>query len=154
MYTKHKMLSIFPSWIPLRSHHSEVRQQPKALTKLEWQATFISFTWFTRASQVALVVKKPRANAGHIRHMGSIPGSGRSPGGGHADPFQYSCLENPLQSRAWRLQSMTLQRVGHDWVTNIFTWFTGKLRPKSTAFVQTGSPPHTQYLLCVWGPWD
>ena len=47
------------------------------------------------ASQVALVVKNPPANAGDIRDVGSVPGLGRSPGGGHGNPLQYSCLENP-----------------------------------------------------------
>ena len=44
---------------------------------------------------MALVVKNPAANAGDIRDVGSIPGSGRSPGGGNGNPFQYSCLGNP-----------------------------------------------------------
>ena len=44
------------------------------------------------ASQVALVVKNPPANAGDIRDAGLIPGSGISPGGGHDNPLQYSCL--------------------------------------------------------------
>ena len=48
------------------------------------------------SSQVVLVVKNPPDNAGDIRDAGSIPGSGRSPGGGHGNPFQYSCLENPM----------------------------------------------------------
>ena len=48
------------------------------------------------ASQVALLVKNLPANAADIRDMGSILGSGRSPGGGHGNPFQYSCLENPM----------------------------------------------------------
>ena len=48
------------------------------------------------ASQVVLVVKNPSANAGDIRDTGSIPGSGRSPGGGHSNPLQYSCLENRM----------------------------------------------------------
>ena len=47
------------------------------------------------ASQVALVVKNPPAKAGDIRDVGSVPGLGRSPGGGHGNPLQYSCLENP-----------------------------------------------------------
>ena len=54
-----------------------------------------------RASQVALVVKNPPADAGDKRHAGSIPGSGRSPGGGHGSPLQCSCLENPMHRRAW-----------------------------------------------------
>ena len=53
-----------------------------------------------RASQVALVVKNPPADAEDTRDMGSIPESGRSPGGGHGNPFQYSCLENPMNRGA------------------------------------------------------
>ena len=45
------------------------------------------------ASQVAIAVKNPPANAGDGRDMGSASGSGRSPGGGHDNPLQYSCLE-------------------------------------------------------------
>ena len=48
-----------------------------------------------------LVVKNPPANARDIRDMGSIPGSGRSPGEGNGNPLQYSCLENPMDSEAW-----------------------------------------------------
>ena len=55
-----------------------------------------------RASQVALVVKNPPANAGDIRDMGSIPGSGKTPGGGHGNPLQYSCLENPMDRGTWQ----------------------------------------------------
>ena len=55
-----------------------------------------------RAAQVALVVKSPSTNAGKIRDTGSIPGSGRSHGGGHGNQLQYSCLENPMDKGAWR----------------------------------------------------
>ena len=54
-----------------------------------------------QTSQVALVVKTPPANAGDVRDTGLIPGSGRSPGGGHGIPLQYSCLENPMDRGAW-----------------------------------------------------
>ena len=47
-----------------------------------------------KSFQVALVVKNLPANAGDIRDTGSVPRLGRSPGGGHGKPFQYSCLEN------------------------------------------------------------
>ena len=50
---------------------------------------------------MALVVKNPPANAGDIRDVGSIPGSGRTPGGGQGSPLQYSCLENPVNGGAW-----------------------------------------------------
>ena len=55
-----------------------------------------------RASQVALVVKNPPANAGDIRDAGSIPGSGRSHGEVQGNPIQYSCLENPMDRGASR----------------------------------------------------
>ena len=44
----------------------------------------------------------PPANEGDIRNAGLIPGSGMSPGGGHGNPFQYSCPENPIDRGAWR----------------------------------------------------
>ena len=53
-------------------------------------------------SQGALVVKNPPANSGYIRDVGSIPESGRSPGGRHGNPLQYSCLENPMKRGAWQ----------------------------------------------------
>ena len=52
------------------------------------------------ASQVALVVRNLPVNAGDIRDMGSIPGLARSPGGGHGNPLQYSCLQNPHGQRS------------------------------------------------------
>ena len=48
-----------------------------------------------------LEVKNPPANAGKVRNTGSIPGLGRSPGGGHGNPLQYSCLENSTDKGAW-----------------------------------------------------
>ena len=54
---------------------------------------------FNQASQVALVVKNPPANEGDL---GLIPGLGRYPGGGHGNPLQYSCLENPMDRGAWQ----------------------------------------------------
>ena len=50
---------------------------------------------------MALVVKNLPANAGDVRDVCSIPGSGRSPGGGHGNPLQYSCLENPTDRGVW-----------------------------------------------------
>ena len=47
------------------------------------------------------MVKNLPANAGDIRDAGLIPGSGRSPAGGNGNPLQYSCLENPMDRRAW-----------------------------------------------------
>ena len=47
------------------------------------------------------MVKNLPANAGDIRDVGSIPGWRRSPGGGHGNPLQYPCLENPMDRGAW-----------------------------------------------------
>ena len=60
-----------------------------------------TFTFY--ASQVALVVRNPPANAGDVRDKGSVPGSGRSPVAGHGNPPQYSCLESPMdrQELGW-----------------------------------------------------
>ena len=58
----------------------------------------------TRVSYTAgeFFATKPPASAGDISSEGSVPGSGRSPGGGHGNPLQYSCLENPKDRGAWR----------------------------------------------------
>ena len=50
---------------------------------------------------MALVVKNLPASVGDIKDVGLIPGSERSPGGGHGNPLQYSCLENPMDREAW-----------------------------------------------------
>ena len=67
---------------------------------------------YLRASQVALVVKNLPASAGDIRDAGSMPGPGRPAGGGHGNPLQYSCLENPMDREAWWA---TVHRVTKSW---------------------------------------
>ena len=51
-------------------------------------------------SQVVLVVKNPPPSAGDAGYKSSIPASGRSPEGGHGNPLQCSCLENPMDRGA------------------------------------------------------
>ena len=58
------------------------------------------------------MVKNPPANAGDIRDMSSIPELGRSPGGGHGNALQYSCLENPMDRGAWWA---TTHRIAMSW---------------------------------------
>ena len=62
---------------------------------------------------MAQVVQNLPTNAGEVRDVGSIPGSGRSPEGGHGNPFQFSCLENPMNTGACQATAHGLQRVGH-----------------------------------------
>ena len=64
------------------------------------------------ASQMVLVVKSLPAKAGDIGDVGSIPGQGRSPGGGHGYPLQYSCLGKPTHRGAW---GATVHGVAKGW---------------------------------------
>jgi len=54
---------------------------------------------------VAQLVKNSPANAGDVGDTGSIPESGRAPEGGHSNPLQYSCLENPMDRGAWQVKA-------------------------------------------------
>ena len=63
---------------------------------------------------MAPVVKNSTANAGDIRDVGLILGSGRSPDIGNGNPLQFCCLENPMTEEPGGLQAMGLQRVGHN----------------------------------------
>ena len=58
-----------------------------------------------------VVVKNPPANAGDTGDAGSIPGSGRAPGGGNGNPLQYSWLKNPMDRRAWWATVHVIARV-------------------------------------------
>ena len=68
------------------------------------------------AFQVALAAKILPATAGDAGDVGSIPGLGRSPGGGHGNPFQYACVGNPLDRGAWRA---TVHRVTESDMTEV-----------------------------------
>ena len=80
-----------------------------------------------QASQVALVVKNLLVNAGDVRDAGSIPGSGRSPKGGHSNPLQYFCLENPMDRGAWWA---TVHGVAKSWTR--LKWLSSKSSSSSS----------------------
>ena len=63
------------------------------------------------ASQVSLMLKNLPPSAGDVRGMGSIPGLGRSCGGGPGNPLQHSCLENPVDKGTWQATVLGLHRV-------------------------------------------
>ena len=73
----------------------------------------LQYSWAFLVAQM-VDSQESACNAGDL---GSIPGSGRSPGEGNGNPLQYSCLENFMDRGSW-LQSMGSQSTGHDWVTN------------------------------------
>ena len=83
-----------PRWVKDR----ETVGNKRKITDTFPVCTMYTYGW---VSQVALVVMSP-VNAGdRCKRHRSIPGSGRSPGRGHGNPLQYSCLENPMNRRAW-----------------------------------------------------
>ena len=68
------------------------------------------------------VVKNPPASAGDEGDTGSVSGLRRFLGAGNGNPLQYSCLKNPMDRGAGRLQSRRLQRVGHNWLAWPLPW--------------------------------
>ena len=88
------------------------------------------------------VVKNLPANARDKGDMGSVPGWGRSPGGGNGNPFRDSCLENPTDGGAWRSTVYGVMRVGHDWVS-MHACITGRM------WLYLSSEP----LACFPNPW-
>ena len=91
----------------LSTEHQAVQHTPTA--ELHWVPTMAEWT-----SPGGSVVKNPPANAGD---MGSIAGSGRSPGEGNGYPLQYSCLGNPMDRGCWWATVHGVTRVGHNWAT-------------------------------------
>ena len=90
------------------------------------------------------------AKAGDTRDMGLIPGSGRSPGGRHSNPLQYSCLENPWMGPG-NLQSKGLQRAGHDWSDLACThrWAFYLVNPHHILHMRD-----VDHKGCTWQSWD
>ena len=82
-------------------------------------------------SQLVLVVKNLSVNAEDIRDTGLIPGLGRSPRGGHGNPLQFSCLENPMDRGAWWTTLRGVVRVGHNLATKLLpaTTVSSELQP-------------------------
>ena len=104
-------------------------------------------------SQVALEVKNPPASAGNRRHAGSIPGSGRAPGGGHGNPRQYSRLENSMDCivHGVNKESDTTERLSLSLSSHSITqlWFTWMLlqRMYSKYVMQMANRPVGNNLL-------
>jgi len=90
-------------------------------------------------SQVALVAKNLPFNTGDVRYMNSICRSGRSPGEGHGNPHQYSCLESPWTEEPGRLQSIGSHRVRHYWSDLAHAVIRKRIR--SWSQVQQGEEP-------------
>ena len=92
--------------------HLYLKDPGEAMLRLEFRS-FTGCLVNNWASQVVLVVKNLLVKTGDIRDAGSIPGSGRSTGGGYGIPPQYSCLENPMNRGAWQA---TVHRVTQSYI--------------------------------------
>ena len=80
-----------------------------------------------QSKPVLIMVKYPggsdsKESACNVGSLGLIPGLGRPPRGGHGNPLQYSCLENPTDWGAWWAAVHGSQRVGQDWATNTYSF--------------------------------
>ena len=81
--------------------------QPRNRTRVYCITSGFFTLWAIREAQV---VKKPPANAGDLRDVGLIPGSGRSPWEGNDNPLQYPCLENPMDRGAWQASAHSVAK--------------------------------------------
>ena len=109
-------------WERTKDHRNSLREKHGS-----WCVPLLQGPYST--SQVAPVVKNPPATAGDLRDMGSITGSGGSPGGGNGNSLQYSCLVNPMDREAWWAtvhrvaQSQTrLKRLSTQYYTVLLHW--------------------------------
>ena len=108
---------------------------PSCYSHVGDKEAFFFFFAFT-CSQVVLVVKNPPASAGDVRNLGSVPGSGRSPGEGNGNPLQYSCLENAMDRGAcWAtVQAASNSRTRLKWLRTACTLLPSDTRKPIFAF--------------------
>ena len=96
-------------WQTLRQ--STAQQMTQFVTFYGW-GIFLCNVPHLWVSRVVLVVENPPADGREVKDSGSVPGSGKCPGGEHGNPLQYSCLENPVDRGAWWLM---VHRVTKSW---------------------------------------
>ena len=108
--------------------------------------------YFSKASQVALVVKNLPANLGDLGDAGSTPVSGRSPGEGHGNLLRHSCLENPVDRGAWEI-TVHMVAKNRTWLKRLSTQAHKSLKPlhyrSQLQDVNSLHPPPNSCLLSV-----
>ena len=107
---------------PLHRKHGILTTGPPGKSPETSLIPFLKMRVQAGASQVVLAVKNLPTSAGDIRDTSLIPGWGRPPGEENGNPLQYSCLDNSMNRGGWWAKVLGSQRVGHDWVTNTFTF--------------------------------
>ena len=100
----------------LRDHHS---RRSKSDRKDKCYTIQLLYIWYLKMMQINLFTETET----HSQTC-KLRGSARSPREGKCNPLQYSCLENPMGKEPGRLQPMGLQRIRHNWVTNIYPYMT------------------------------
>ena len=122
--------------------------QPGAVRMMRW--ILREAIWLCLCSSKGFpdgpVVKSLPMNAGDIRDVSSVPGWGRSPGGGHGNPLQYSCLESPMDRGAWWA---TLHRVAES--RTQLKWL--NTHAHTEAQNQKWLSPQTRWIPDHWGSW-
>ena len=107
----HGSQSLGHDWV---TQHST--QHMEGYSKVTHESTCVNIYMHKLGFPCKVSGKEPSANAGDIRDTDSIPGSGRSTGGGHGNSLQYFCLENSRDREPGWLWSMGSLRAGHDWI--------------------------------------
>ena len=128
------------SWLPRRSWETELGNCPCGFlpASLKWVKTVMCISRILPLLLYGPGGSDSKESTHNVGALGMIPESGRSPREGNGYPFQYSWLENPWTEEPGGLQSMGLQRVGHDWVTDTFS-------------IVLRTPPPIDPLQAGWG---
>ena len=108
----------------------KLKAMSQAVTKLGSLSSCTEYKQYfsISATQMALAVKNLPAHTGDTRDVGSIPGSRPSPGGGHDNPLQYSCLENSVDRGGWRA---TVHGASKSW-----TWLSSQHKCKGSSHIK------------------
>ena len=94
------------------------QQRAKPEVNYELRSIITYQYWLINCTKCTILInggtsgEEPACHAGDIGDSGLIPGSGRSPGGGHGNPLQYSCLENPIDRGAWQVTAHRVLKSG------------------------------------------
>ena len=109
-----EILAMVPMRAEMGKRHDEMFQAIRNALNLDWCLYFMSVC-IVKNSSGGSGVKNPPANAGDTGEASLIPGSGRPPGEGNGNPLQYPCWEIPWTEEPQGLQSMELEKAGHNW---------------------------------------
>ena len=106
-------------WKPEEASYFITAVYPRFRISLQVESKLTGLFSISCRAGASLVTQRFKSSASNVGNLGSIPGSGRSPGEGNGNPLQYSCLGNPMDGEAWWPQFLASQRVGHNRVTSL-----------------------------------